>query len=163
MFRMNVRLEQVLVNLAAYEQAIENAGAEALSRAAFEFITTATSIIPVWSGASHGTFTALADAINIPLVINPLVRSRESLGAARSSADLDLDGPQMSFTYETDLPHLLFNEAQNANNFGFNLRNPGPYRFVERASDAAASALADFDAPNPCRFMTKRVLRARVV
>jgi len=72
------------------------------------------------------------------------VSSEIGLGVDASTGGVDLTGPVFSFEYSTSLPRLVFNESNNANEVGFNLRNPGPYQFVEASQNAAMQA---FDTP----------------
>lgn len=141
---VSVQTQLANFNAQAARAAIEADIRERVTRAAFEYIQTALSIIPVYAGASQGTFTALADAINSPLIINPEVSSEIGLGVDASTGGVDLTGPVFSFEYSTSLPRLVFNESNNANEVGFNLRNPGPYQFVEASQNAAMQA---FDTP----------------
>jgi len=153
---ITVRTQTATLDIEAMQRAIAADISDRIQRAAIEYVSTAVSIIPVYSGASQATFTAIADALNLPLTISPRVNSRTDLGVNNSTGDLDLDGPVFSFEYTTELPHLVFNESNNANDFGFNLTNPGPYNFVARATAAAEDQVSgSISLPNQLTLRTR--------
>ena len=168
MFKISVRLEEAILNVESYKAELTARLSENITRAAFEYVLAATSVIPVWSGASQATFSELAAAIGLPLTISPVVQSREFLGEGMSRGDLDTSGTSVSFTYETNLPHLIYNEYNDGNQapgpgqFG-KLLNPGPYGFQELARAPAVAVTQSFVGPNINRHIKKRVIRKRVV
>lgn len=168
MFKLSVRLEEAVLNIEAYKAELTAKLSENITRAAFEYVLAATSVIPVWSGASQATFSELAAAIGLPLTISPTVKSREFLGRGFSSGDLDTSGTTVSFTYETNLPHLVFNEYNDGNSSPgpgqfAKLLNPGPYGFQEIARAPAVAVTQSFVGPNINRHIKIKVLRRRVL
>lgn len=158
MFNIEVNLEQNSLQLADFIRELEQRAARTLREAAREYIFTSISIIPVYGGASHATFVALADAIDVPLQINPVARSTISQGLQSSSGEFNNDAPSFSFVYETDLPHLNVNEREDATRFGFRLITPGPYNFRAIAGAAAQSVLDSFTPPDFTARFTRRTL-----
>jgi hypothetical protein len=167
MFKISVKLTETILNVQKYSDTLKLDLAENITRAAFEYVLAATSVIPVWSGASQATFTELANAIGLPLTISPVVQSREFLGQGFSSGDLDTSGTTVSFVYETNLPHLIFNEYNDGNSsrgpgqFG-TLLNPGPYGFQAIARGPAEAITSAFVGPNINLFIKKKKLNRRI-
>lgn len=112
----------------ALVQAYVRSRAEAAARA---WLSVTAPIVPVWSGASRATFTKLGSAVGADIDISPEVPSRIGIGVSSSEGQLTVEGARASFKYSTTLPWLVYNEFNNANDAGFHLRNPGPYRFQE--------------------------------
>lgn len=146
---LTIQIQRPTFDLTSYIQRLEREALNTISFAALEYITTSLSIIPVYGGASHATFTALADAAGVPLSISPRARDTQAQGIATSDGGIDSNNNRYSFTYETTLPHLNVNERENANQFGFNLTNPGPYNFRSIAGSAAENVLESFAGVNP--------------
>ena len=149
--RIRAQLQLPQLSLQRYMTDMKARLGEQIARAAAEWLSTVTDVVPVWSGASRGTFLKLAHDISFAIDIAPTVASRVPLGQGHSEGRVDID-PQAgrySFSYQTDLPHLLVNEATDATRFGFHLRQPGPYHFQEKGAKAVDSVLADTILPNP--------------
>ena len=166
MFKVSVRLEEAHLDIDRYQTELKARLPETVTRAAFAYVLAATSVIPVWSGASHATFTELASAIGLPLAISPTAGDRTTLGTSTSSGELNTGNAMASFTYETELPHLIYNEAVNANinpdrSLFSKLLQPGPYGFQAIAGAAATSVMDTFVGPTP--KINKRVIRKRVL
>lgn len=160
--QINARLELPSFDYDAYVLALQRIALETISRASLEYITTALSIIPVYGGASHATFTALAEAAGVPLQINPIARNRIAEGIAASDGGIESNGNEYSFTYQTSLPHLNVNERENVNERGFNLRNPGPYNFRQAANAAAEQVIGTIVGPDPRLFIRITPRNARI-
>jgi len=164
-FKMSAILQEVDIDIGLYERQLRAALAENITRAAFEYVNAALTVIPVWSGASQATFTEIAQAISLPLAIanRPGAPNRTQLGQGLSSGELDTTGTSVSFVYETALPHLIYNEFNNANtnpdrSLFSQLIQPGPYGFRQIASSAAEAITQSFVGPNiSSRITTRRV------
>lgn len=159
--RSNFRLLEF--DIERYKQALADAAAEAVQQAALLWLLEATGIIPVWSGASHGTFLPIADALGIPLPIDPEVTSRIQLGRSKSDGEFEIDvqGGKYFFSYKTELEHLIYNEYNDANSnpdatLFSKLRKPGPYGFQIAAQKAFESEIRTFRPPDPFLFVTSR-------
>lgn len=159
MFKFSKTLRPLVFDLEAYRRQLEREVQEVLARAAFQWIVTATGIIPVWSGASHGTFLDLAQAIGYNLSISPSRTSptnESAAGRAVSDGDFVVNAAtgQFYFSYSTDLPHLVYNEYNNANEdpdpgLRSQLLQPGPYNFQVAARQAYEQEIRSFTPPNP--------------
>lgn len=160
MFKISGNFQVPTIDIAKYKQALREAALTALVDAASRWLSTATAIIPVWSGASHATFLQLAQAAKYTLNINPVTNGREAWGVASSEGGLssEKDDTYFRFFYKTSLPHLIYNEYNNANIspdpslFG-KLRRPGPYQFQSKANVVAAPALKDFKPPDIRKYI----------
>lgn len=154
--KISARLDVPRLNLAAYEALLRETLGDSLARGAALWLGTVEPMIPVWSGASRGTFLKLASEIGFELTaIIPVsgAPDRINLGLKNSSGIVELGGGVFTFTYETTLKHLIFNEFNNANLFGFNLRQPGPYQFQERARPVLKRVAHEARLPDPRRAM----------
>lgn len=123
---------------------LHNQAKRILTKGVKTWIKVAESKIPVWSGMSRGTLVKLAGqvGVNISLFVAPSAQppsgpgDRSSQGIAQSQGNLIIVPGRYGFQYSSDVKHLAVNENVDATQFGFRLRNPGPYRFREEA-DAA--------------------------
>jgi len=151
------------INFSKYHAALQAALMDKLAYAAAEFVRAATSVIPVWSGASVATFLHLAYAASYSLPTPSPVHgapNRVSLGLAEGGGYFDVsasDG-RFSFTYWTTLPHLIINEYYDATQWGFNLITPGPYLFQHKAKLASTKILVSAALPNPFDSLTLKRL-----
>lgn len=151
------------------KEALRKRMIERVERAAQVWLNaTVLSIIPVWSGASHGTFLKLARAVSFTLTIQPEVNTGGfalgiAAGKAASQGKLKKKLPIVSFVYETDLWHLVYNEQNNANlnpaagRLFAKLKRPGPYNF--RTVGAAAFrefCKESFPFPNPWGYKRRK-------
>ncbi len=123
------------------------------------------SIIPVWSGASHGTFLKIAAEIgrsvsvatrsSVPGLMGP------SAGSAASSASMETSGGVYTITYTTSLWHLVYNEYNNANadpkaaRLFARLLQPGPYNFQVQGSEVFKSFAKQVRLPSPWKALTR--------
>jgi hypothetical protein len=121
------------------------------------------AVIPVWSGASHGTFLKLANKIgmlvsisamaSIPGMLGPAVGSQKSTASIKSSND------QYILEYGTSLWHLIYNEYNNANlnptagRLFARLRTPGPYNFQKIGAEAFSAFATTVSLPSPWKLL----------
>jgi hypothetical protein len=134
---------------------------ETLKQAAAAWLTAATAPIPTWSGASLGTFSKLAAAVDFQLSISPTTRgAAKGLGAgageSQSTGRLEISAGKgdYGFEYSTTLRHLIFNEFNNANvtpdpAVFSRLKRPGPYQFQEAGRVAFEQVAAQAELPIP--------------
>ena len=132
------------------------------------WLSAATAPIPVWSGASLGTFSELAARVNFQLRISPTALGSKlgqgpGAGAAASTGTINIDKQRGLFRaeYSTTLEHLIFNEFNNANAGGDSkvfarLRNPGPYGFLEKGKEAFERAALRGELPRTIPFKVKK-------
>jgi hypothetical protein len=115
------------------------------------------NVIPVWSGASVATFIKLAAQVDQQVTISPRVRSRIGLGSNLSEGRLEINMGTgiIKAVYSTSLPHLIFNEFNDASSVGIRLRQPGPYDFQGKGSQAFLQVASKVKLPNPFRRLKK--------
>jgi hypothetical protein len=127
------------VNFAKFKASLHERLAEALAQAGMKYLMATAETLPVWSGASRATFTPLASYVGLVLSITPVAKSRIALGEGLGTATFDAGDTNpglYTFSYETTLPHLIINEYHDATQWGFHLKNPGPYHFQGRGEQA---------------------------
>jgi hypothetical protein len=163
MIKMKANLQLPTFDKGRYKALLESVARALLSQAISEYIVTAQSIIPVWTGASVLTLTKLASLVGMPLVATPtgsaaerpnLVSKTQARGVASSGGSLKISNGLYSFSYHTGLPHLVYNEHNNANvdrppELFSELKNPGPYNFQEHTKAAVTVVLKQFVLPDP--------------
>lgn len=140
---------------------------------------TVLLVIPVWSGASRATFLKLAREVGFPLTVTGLKapsrllnQSPSELGPragfqkSRGEVTTNSSSGIYTFTYQTDLFHLVFNEFNNANQnptagrLFSRLIQPGPYNFREIGQDAFEDYVRDTtELPSPWRNLKFKKLR----
>lgn len=160
MITIKAKMNAPMLDLTSYRNELDKLAREIISLSIFEYVVTATDIIPIWSGESHATFTELASLVGAPLIINasPTAFARSngvSSGAAQGDGTMVADSStgEYSFTYATTLDHLIYNESNNANTnpdptlFG-KLLNPGPYNFRRAASERVRKVFGTFIPPD---------------
>lgn len=168
--KITATLHDVSFDLDGYRQALKLALAEAISHAAFEWIQAVTLAVPTWSGASRATMQHLASklgfAVEIAVSNTCPYGDRTSLGLSNATGDILTDRADegiVSFYYSTTLPHLIWNEFNNANLPGQRdptkwappreLLNPGPYHFQEKGEKAVQRAFDNVKLPSPGDFV----------
>lgn len=155
------------VNFAAYRRALQEVFGDAIARAAAEWLNATVAEIPTWSGASLATFRPLASQVGFPLSVAPVsFVSRVNLGLSNATGEIETDAQKgrFTFTYGTTLPHLIYNEFNNANitpdpSLFARLLNPGPYQFQEKGKAAFLRAAEGVDLPPPIYILNKYVVR----
>lgn len=180
--KFRIRLQTATIEMDQYLLRMDKILTKHLNRAAQTWLNaTVLLAIPVWSGASHATFLKLARAVNHPLTITGIKKTAKKgiargtdgprLGFQKSKGEVSLgQTPGLyTFTYETDLFRLVFNEFNNANEnkeagrvFSA-LRNPGPYGF-QAVGKAAFLDYTDnaVELPSPWRKTILKIRRIRV-
>lgn len=167
MFKIRAKLQAPSFNYTIYVTQLESRARDLLSRAMLEYITTFQQIVPVWSGASHATLTRLAQLISAPLAITPSPTSffdGKGYGSSRGDAYYDDSGGEYVFTFETNLPHLVYNEFNDANSnpdpgLRGKLLQPGPYNFIGQTNQAVRVVLRQFVPPDLNTMITKKRVR----
>ena len=109
MFQIRANLELPQVDLVGYKNTLGKILETAITEAAFGWVSTAISLIPVWSGASQATFAALAQDISFSLQVAPKSdapnRVAEGKRASEGGVVFDRDAGFFSFSYSTTLDH----------------------------------------------------------
>ncbi len=163
MFKIQARLQSARIDIASYRAELIARASSTIHEAGVTWLETATSVIPVWSGASRGTFAKLANELGVRFPISPSKtgpnRVRDGIDSSKGDVTTDTNSLRFSFTYETDLAHLVYNEQFDANSspdptLFSRLKQPGPYNFQELANNAAQSVIDDFVPPIPTSLIS---------
>lgn len=135
--RFKFNYTDVQFNMSKWTKLLDKQLTEQLKICGQFWVEAAISKIPLWRGASRGTFLKLANKIGYQMsVAGPTV----SKGIANSSGTIATWGGAYTLIYSTHLLHLVYNEYNNANAIGFHLKQPGPYNFQVDASQAFIDA-----------------------
>lgn len=134
----------------------------ALTQGGLIWLNAALSQIPIWSGASRGTFLKLAAKIGYSIGIGGGVPwlSGPSYGEAHSTANLTVFDGAYVLEYTTNLWHLVYNEYNDANanpeagRLFARLKQPGPYNFQDIAGESFRAFAKSVRLPTPLRAMT---------
>ena len=149
------------LSVAAYKRALDLYLRDAVKHGATLWMNTALSIIPIWSGASHGTFIKLAGKIGASISImggTPFanrVAGGMSAGMSNSYARMTIFDGAYVIEYSTTLWHLVYNESHNANanpiegRLFAKLLKPGPYRFQEQSNHTFEAFANSVRLPSP--------------
>jgi hypothetical protein len=152
------------LNTGSYRKTLDAQLLQKLKDAVGAWIQASITVIPVWSGASHGTFLKLASRIGmtfsltggggLPGMAGP------SYGDARSQGRLtNWNGAYMA-EYSTTLWHLIYNEYNNANmnpedgHLFARLITPGRYMFQDKANAAFLESIKGVTLPSPWSHLT---------
>ena len=164
MFKIKARLTAPRINWPKYLGELQRQLMDQLTFASVEWVQAATDIIPIWSGASVATFIHLAYAASYQMPMPSPVAgapNRVAMGLAHGGGHFDANAAagHFSFTYWTNLDHLIFNEYNNANEYGYKLHDPGPYDFQNKSNAAATQVLVSPTLPDVFDCITTNVLK----
>ncbi len=162
--KMTCDFQLLKLNTGSYKKAVKNDLMQKLKDAVGLWIQAAITIIPVWSGASHGTFMKLAGKIGMTFSIAgtggfPGMLGPE-YGNSHSQGRLTEWGGSYIAEYSTTLWHLIYNEYNNANadpdagRLFARLIRPGPYMFQEAANAAFSGYVKTVRMPSPWAYIT---------
>jgi hypothetical protein len=147
-------------DMSAYKQRLHEHLSDEIAHAAFVWLNAVLMEIPVWSGASHATFLRLSREVGYQLSIQPKAMSRVGYGQRMGDGEVTADPVKgrYSFLYETTLPHLIYNEFNNANivpdsTLFAKLKQPGPYYFQQRGLRAFLKHAEQVRLLNPWQFL----------
>ncbi len=156
-------------NIAKYKRIIDKHLAEDLTEGGREWLSAALAVIPVWSGASHGTFLKVANKLGISITVSSQTNLPGALGPgagySASAATLVVKDGLHTIEYSTSLWHLVYNEYKNANldpgsgRLFAKLKQPGPYGFQEVGAVAFSSFAKTVKLPNPFIAVKRRTQR----
>jgi hypothetical protein len=123
------------------------------------WMNAAVSRIPVWSGASHGTFLKLAAklgyAISVASTNAGMLGLGPGAGSSQSTGKMTVYAGAYILEYSTSLWHLCYNELKNANanpvegRLYAKLRYPGPYHFQVTAAEEFRQYAKTVRLPDP--------------
>lgn len=151
-----------------YQRLMKDQLGQAIAEAAAEWLGATVPLIPVWSGASRGTFRPLASKIGLQILILPRAFvERIGFGESQATGQVTIDpsAGRFTFSYSTTLAHLVYNEFNNANvspdpTLFARLLNPGPYRFQEAGEKAFREFAQSVRLPDPSPALIIRPIRA---
>ena len=143
------------LDLAGYRTKLHEHMTQCLKEAAKKWLESIAHYIPVWSGASRSTFSPLASHVEYALNISPVVTARIHFEMDYGIAEWTTDpiSGQYVFSYVTTLAHLIINENYDATQWGFHLRQPGPYHFQARGDTAFSMYAAGVSLPDVSKFI----------
>jgi len=126
------------IDVDAYRKALDRHMTAVVRQGASVWLAAVLVEIPVWSGASHATFSKLAAASGQGFGV---AGSRSGMGSAQSTGAVSGNQGRYVFTYSTTLPWLIWNEYHNANadpdpTLFHRLLQPGPYNFQRKGAAA---------------------------
>lgn len=162
--KMTCSFQLMKLSAGNYKKAVSTEMLQKLKEAVGIWIQTAITVIPVWSGASHGTFIKLASKIGqtfsvsggggLPGMLGPVY------GESQSQGRLTTFGGAYIAEYSTTLWHLIYNEYNDANanpeagRLFARLIQPGPYMFQEKANMAFLEYVNTVRMPSPWAYLT---------
>jgi len=127
------------------------------------WMNAALTRIPVWSGASHGTFLKLAAKLGYQMSVGGAgFGGGPSYGEAHSSAKLTVYAGAYILEYNTNLWHLIYNEYNDANahpeagRLFAKLHRPGPYKFQDSAGEEFKQFAKTVRLPSPKLALTTK-------
>jgi hypothetical protein len=129
-------------NRQKYEVELKKILRQELILAAQTWIDVVLSLVPYWTGESQGSLGPLASKINrfVPVAIRDssatASENRLSKGKAQGKGEIRVNGFRATMFWDSTVPHLIFNEQNNAPNPPFHLRFPTPYHFRDAAQVA---------------------------
>ena len=165
--RFTLNASKITIDLNRWKTRMDQDLSENLDKAAGAWINSIVfSVVPVWSGASVATFLKLAKEVNHPLEVRGVstkLGGGVSLGLSRSKGEVTKNKNlgHYTFTYKTNLFHLVFNEQFNANDnpkagkLFARLRKPGPYNFREIGKEAFESYSREVKLPSPWKTLKR--------
>jgi hypothetical protein len=162
--KMTCNFQLMKLGTGNYKKAVSTEMLQKLKDAVSVWMQAAITVIPVWSGASHGTFLKLASKIGmsfsvsggggLPGMTGPVY------GDAHSQGRITTWGGTYIAEYSTTLWHLIYNEYNNANadpvagHVYSRLIQPGPYMFQEKANTAFSAFVKTIRMPSPWAYLT---------
>ena len=152
------RITKFRLDVNGYKKDLETVLVEGVKEATKAYLKAVIrGVIPVWSGASVATFLKLASEVDATVNIAPVVPSRIGLGSGTSTGKLEVDmsAGTVFAVYSTSLPHLVYNEYNNANSQGLRLKRPGPYGFQQVGASVFQTRISKIQLPDA----TKRIKR----
>jgi hypothetical protein len=150
--------QEIIFSSARWGRIVAKQLEEDLKQGGQIWIEAAISKIPVWKGASRGTFIKLASKVGYSVATSG---STVSQGVARSTGSIAIFDGAFVLRYSTSLLHLIYNEYNNANATGFfHLNTPGPYDFQGTANEAFYRFAKHVRMPSPqvaFRYINRKV------
>jgi hypothetical protein len=171
--RFSVKFRAPRIDETKYLQILAGRMENHVKRAATAWLNAIViSVIPIWSGASRATFSKLASAVGQPLSLGGISSNTALIssqprrwgpraGYSQSEGFIEIEKTRFTFTYQTTLFHLVFNEEfdGNANPVAgrvfSQLKQPGPYGFRAIGQEAFQEFARTIRLPNPWNVARK--------
>jgi hypothetical protein len=153
------------LNVEKYKDALHKELSQGLTRSAIAWLGATNWLVPVWTGASRSTFGPLASKVGYRVQLGAYLHPNAPLNVAMQFGNGEgtftaLRGPGIySFSYATRLKHLIINEYNDARQWGFHLKNPGPYHFQEAGQRAFWKAVKEIRLPDLRQFIKVRKVK----
>jgi len=157
------KLRTVEIDLAAEIAQLEKQLEDENAKATSAWLLAVTSIVPVWSGASHSTFVKLARSVGFYLSPAKVkdAPERRLLGFLASRGGVEKPGPGIiRMFYQTNLRYLIFNNDNIAvpgvGGVIYGLIRPTPYKFIEAGAAAYVKVSSKFKLRRP-KIKSKKI------
>ncbi len=171
--KMTFDYELMKLYVRRYEKEMEEVVLDGLMHGGVKWLYACLAEIPVWQGASHGTFIKIAEKLGATVTISaiagiPGARMAKTAadGKAQSTGKLIREKGKFILEYSTTLWHLVYNEYKNGNvnkkeaRVFYRLIRPGPYNFQAIGAAEFAKVAKTVRLPNP--WKTLKIVRRRV-
>lgn len=142
--RWKMDLKQIRLDKALALKTLDQELGEILVEGTRAWVRTVISVVPSWTGESRGSIQPIADLVGVPVFIKVAPSApgnRVSRGRAKGTARMIKSKGVFQFQWNSRVLHFAFNEVANANLYGLNLINPGPYESQKKGKEAFFKAV----------------------
>lgn len=165
MFTIKARFSKLGIDTGRYTKTLDTNMQEQIRQGAREWLRAVILKVPIWTGTSMGSLRPLGAYLRVAVPSNyEVVRKGygPSVGKALQEFKFDKKDHIYTFSFTEEVPHYLVNEYFNANEQGFHLRNPGPYRSFAAGEKAFINYINTYlvkRVPNLQDFITVEEIR----
>ena len=117
-----------------YKKRVDEVIRIVIKEAMRRWLRKALKIVPSWSGMSRASLRPLGQYLHVAVPIDVVegAPDRIAQGVAKAVTDfLKVSGGRYTFKMGTKVKHFKINDAYDATQWGFRLKNPGPYGIFE--------------------------------
>jgi hypothetical protein len=153
-----------------YEKAMDDVLLDGLMHGGVKWLHACLSSIPVWAGASHGTFIKIAEKLGAIVTVSAISNipgaKTAADGKSESTGNLIKKDGKFILEYKTTLWHLIYNEYKDGNidkkeaRVFSRLTRPGPYGFQDAGAEAFERVAKTVKLPNP--WQSLKIVRRKV-
>lgn len=153
-----------------YEKAMDEVLLDGLMHGGVKWLHACLASIPVWMGASHGTFIKIAEKLGAMVTVSAISNvpgyKTAADGKAASTGKLIKENGKYVLEYSTTLWHLVYNEYKDGNaskkeaRVFSQLTRPGPYNFQEAGASAFEQVAKTVKLPAPWQVL--QIVRRKV-
>jgi len=168
--KMSFNYDLMKLYVKRYEKEMDEVLLDGLMHGGVKWLHACLARIPVWAGASHGTFIKIAEKLGAIVTISAIANipwaKTASDGKSESTGKLIKENGKFILEYQTTLWHLVYNEYNNANanpnaaRLFAKLTRPGPYGFQEAGAKEFEKVAKTVKLPNP--WKTIKIIRRKV-